>query len=86
MLDVNARVGQVFGYRPEEIVGKHFLRLGILRIQDILRTVALFRKTLRSGKADQFVELELKHRNGDSVFVEVGTQFIIKRRESQRGR
>ncbi len=76
MLDVNARVGQVFGYRPEEIVGKHFLRLGILRIQDILRTAALFRKTLRSGKADQFVELELKHRNGDSVFVEVGTQFI----------
>ena len=78
MLDVNARVEQIFGYKREEIVGKHFLRLGILRIQDIPQTVALFRKTLREGKADQFVEIELKHRSGDSVFVEVGTQFIVR--------
>ena len=78
ILDVNARVEQVFGYRPEEIVGKHFIRLGILPIRDIPRTVSLFRRTLRDGQADQFVELELKHKNGGSVFVEVGTQFIVQ--------
>jgi PAS domain S-box-containing protein len=78
MLDVNARVEQVFGYRPAEIIGKHFTRLGILPLRDIPRTATLFRKTLRDGKAAKFVELELKHKNGNSVFVEVGTQFIVR--------
>jgi PAS domain S-box-containing protein len=78
ILDVNASVEQVLGYRPEEVVGKHFVRLGILRLQDIPQVVMLFRKAIRSKNADQFVELELKHKNGGSVFVEVGTQFIIR--------
>ncbi len=78
MLDVNARVEEVFGYRPADIIGKHFLRLGILRVGDIPRMIKLFRKTIRDGKADRFVEAELKHKNGDSVFVEVGTQFIVR--------
>ena len=78
MLDVNARVESVFGYKPDEIIGKNFARLGILRIRDIPRAVKLFRNTLQSGKADQFVELELRHKNGRLVVVEVGTQFIIR--------
>ena len=76
MLDVNAKVEEVFGYKPKEIIGKHFMRLGILPIHEIPRMVSLFRGTLRDGKAAQFLELELKHKNGSSVFVEVGTQFI----------
>jgi PAS domain S-box-containing protein len=79
MRDVNARVEQVFGYKPEEIIGRHFIRLGILRLQDIPKIVRLFRMTLRRKKADQFVELELKHKNGNSVFVEAGTQFIVEK-------
>jgi PAS domain S-box-containing protein len=78
LLDVNAKVEQVFGYRPDEIIGKHFIRLGVLRVRDIFRTVKLFRRTIRERKADPFVELELKHKNGDSVFVEVGSQFIVR--------
>ncbi len=76
MLAVNSRVEEVFGYTPEELIGKRFTKLGILRLKDIPRTVWLFRRTIFQGKPTEIVELELKHRNGDSVWVEVGTRFV----------
>jgi PAS domain S-box-containing protein len=78
MLDVNVRVEEVFGYTREEVIGKHFIRLGIIRVQDIPRIVRLFRRTVQDGKAAQFVEIELKHKNGSLLCVEVGTQFIVR--------
>jgi PAS domain S-box-containing protein len=84
MLDVNARVEQVFGHKPEEIIGKNFLRLGILRARDIPRIVRLFRATIQAGRAAEFIELELQHKNGKSVFVEVGTRFITDQGKVKR--
>jgi len=76
LLAVNGRVEEVFGYRPEELVGRRFTTLGILRIKDIPRMAWLFRRTILRGQPTEIVELELKHRNGDSVWVEVGTRFV----------
>ncbi len=76
MLDVNERVEEVFGYKREEIVGKHFIRLGILPLKDIPRTVKLFRDTVRKGQAAGLIELELRDKSGNKVVVEVGTRFI----------
>ena len=75
-LDVNKRVEDVFGYKPEELIGRRFTRVGILRLKDIPRVARLFRQTILSDKATELVELELKHKNGSSVFVEVGTRFV----------
>ena len=76
MLAVNSRVEEIFGYKPEELIGKRFTKLGILRLRDIPRMAWLFRRTILQGKPTEIVELELKHRNGDSVWVEVGTRFV----------
>ncbi len=76
MIDVNRRVEEVFGYKPEELIGKRFTKLGILRIKDIPKIARLFRQTLCSGKAEEIVEMELLHKNGGGVFVEVGTRLV----------
>jgi PAS domain S-box-containing protein len=76
MIDVNRRVEEVFGYKPAELIGKRFTKLGILRLKDIPRMARLFRQTIWAGKAEEIVELELTHKNGGSVFVEVGTRFV----------
>ncbi|MGO9114661.1 MAG: PAS domain-containing protein, partial [Thermoguttaceae bacterium] len=76
IIDVNKRVEDVFGYKPEELIGKRFTKLGILRLTDIPRIAWLFRRTLREGQATEIVELELKHKNGGSVYLEVGTRFV----------
>ena len=76
MLAVNGRVEEVFGYTPEELIGKRFTKLGILPLKDIPQIVRLFRQTILQGKATEIVVLELKHKNGKSVWAEVGTRFV----------
>ncbi len=76
MLAVNSRVEEVFGYTPEELIGKRFTKLGILQPKDILRIVRLFRNTTQQGKANEIVELDLRHKSGRNVSVEVGTRFV----------
>jgi PAS domain S-box-containing protein len=77
MLDVNATVEQVIGYRPEEIIGKHFLRLGVLRVTDLPRIIRLFRNTVRTRTVVEFLELEVLHKDGHSVFVEIGSKLVM---------
>jgi len=76
ILDVNERVEDVFGYRREEIIGRHFARLGVLRLQDVPRIVRLFLDSLTAERAEEMVELELRAKNGEKVCVEVGTRFV----------
>jgi PAS domain S-box-containing protein len=76
IIDVNKRVEDVFGYKPEELIGKGFTQLGLVRARDIPKLFLLFCETVVRGMATEIVELELKHKDGRSVFVEVGTRFI----------
>jgi PAS domain S-box-containing protein len=78
ILDVNSRVEDLLGYKRDEVIGKNFARLGVLGLRDLPKVVRLFRDTIRDGEAVTIVELELKHKNGKKVFVEVGTKFIKK--------
>ncbi|MBM4466868.1 MAG: PAS domain S-box protein [Chloroflexi bacterium] len=66
------------GYKRDEVVGRNFARLGVLGLRDLPNMVRLFRDTIRAGEAVRMVELEIKHKNGSKVFVEVGTRFIRK--------
>jgi PAS domain S-box-containing protein len=76
IIDVNKRVEDVFGYKPDELIGKGFTQLGLVRARDIPKLFLLFCDTVIKGTATEIVELELKHKDGRSVFVEVGTRFI----------
>lgn len=76
VLDVNGRIEELLGYTPEEVTGKDFASVGVLRIQDLPRLLRLFKQTVQTGKPVSPVELQLRHKNGSKVTVEVGTQFI----------
>ncbi len=76
ILDVNGRVEDLLGYKPEEIIGKNFVALSLIKFGDAPKLLRLFLGTLRKGKEEKIVVLELKHKNGNNVFVEVGTRFV----------
>jgi len=76
VLDVNRRIEDMLGYTPEEVKGKDFASSGILCIRDIPRLLKLFKDTTLTGKPVSPMELQLRHKNGNKVAVEVGTQFI----------
>jgi PAS domain S-box-containing protein len=78
ILDVNDRVEELLGYKRDEIIGKHFVKLGIVGLKDIPRMLKLLITTIRKNEAQKLIELELQHKNGNKVFVEVGTRFIRK--------
>ena len=76
ILDVNDRVEALLGYKQEEIIGKYFATLNPFSLTQLPKLLKLFTKTVRNGEAVEIVELELKHKDGRKVPIEVGTRFI----------
>ncbi|MCX6819153.1 MAG: PAS domain S-box protein [Candidatus Aenigmarchaeota archaeon] len=78
IIDVNPVVKEIFGWSPEEIIGKNFTELGFFNAEDIREYNALFQNIFATGKATSLIEVKMKAKNGKNVFVEVNTSFIEK--------
>ena len=76
MLDVNDRVEELLGYKRQEIIGKNFTELGLVSLKQLPKLVKLFFGTILQKEPQRIIELELKHKNGTKIPVEVGTRFI----------
>ncbi|MHC4168572.1 MAG: sensor histidine kinase [Planctomycetota bacterium] len=76
VLEVNDRIEEMLGYRSEEVIGKNFASVGILGIADTPRLLRLLKDTILRGEPVSPLELQLRHKNGEKVTVEVGTKFI----------
>ncbi len=79
ILNVNNKVKDILGFEREEVLGKNFARLGIIRLKELPKIVKLFRNAIRKDE-DVFplLELEIKHKNGTWVSIEVGTTVYKK--------
>ncbi len=78
IIDINKRVEDIFGYRRDEVVGKSFVELGVLRSKNIPRIVKLFRELIGGKGVISILELEVKNKNGKMVPIEASTR-VIKR-------
>lgn len=78
IIDINKRVEDIFGYTRDEVVGKNFVKLGVLRPKNIPRIVKLFQDAIEGKKVTSILELEFKNKNGKMVPIEASTR-VIKR-------
>jgi len=78
IIDINKRVEDIFGYKRDEVVGKNFVKLGVLRPKNIPRIVKLFRNSIEGKEVISILELEVKNKNGKMVSIEASTR-VIKR-------
>jgi len=83
IVDVNKRVEEILGYRPEEITGKNFTKMGVFGLKDAPRILKRFRDAVESGgvgradREDRYVtQLEVRHKNGREVPVEASTTSV----------
>ena len=64
----------VFGYKPEELVGKSIVEL--VHEDDILRVGTTFHEGLAEGKESANIEHRVRHKNGHYIWVEAVGRLI----------
>ncbi len=81
IIDVNKKTEEIFGYKPEELIGKNFAELDFLGVENISKIVDLFGDAITKGETIPITLLELKRKDGSSFFAEVSTKMIKKNGE-----
>ena len=81
IIDINKKE-TLFGYDPEEIIGKNFTELDFVGL-DMREMGSLFKDVVMKGDTSPvtMMELEFNHKNGRRVFAEVSTRVIKKKGE-----
>jgi PAS domain S-box-containing protein len=77
VINVNKRAEDHFGYKPEELIGKNFAKLGVLSLKDFPKMVKLFGEAVK-GKPLPLIEVESKRKDGSTVLLEVTTTLVKK--------
>jgi len=78
IVDINQRSEDCFGYKPEEVIGKNFAKLGVLSLKDLPKMVKIFVEVVRGKRTPTILEIEAKRKNGSPVLIEVATALIKK--------
>ena len=76
ILDVNDKVEEMFGYKKDEVIGKNFIKLGIVRMRDLPKALKVLKKTFKEGKEQNLFELELKKKNGELIYGEISSKLV----------
>jgi len=66
----NTAMTRMLGYSRDELVGKHFARLGVLRLEDVPKYLKLF-KNILGGKASESIEVTLHRKDRTLIYADV---------------
>jgi PAS domain S-box-containing protein len=83
ILKVNAKIKQVLGYDPDELIGKNFMTFGILSAKNAVTIVKLFKEAVNADgfphKQDlDITDVWLNHKDGHTILLEASTTAIRK--------
>ncbi|MHC4630419.1 MAG: PAS domain S-box protein [Planctomycetota bacterium] len=83
IIEVNKKVTDILGYEPDELVGKNFMKCGILQIKNAPTIIRLFKEFIKrrelpdiEGDDCNVTQLALRHKKGHTVFIEASTTAI----------
>jgi|GEM_PF-2457822 len=75
LLEANRKIKDIFGYAPEELIGKGFTYLDLVSpesVEEIKRTLA---ETVNGG-APQSIQIEIYHRDGSTIVAETSPSLM----------
>lgn len=76
VIDVNGGAKDIFGYEPKDVIGKSFFELNVFDVKNLPQIAKIFKQVIAGGKGMDFMELEVKHKDGHKFFVEVSTKLV----------
>jgi PAS domain S-box-containing protein len=71
----NTATMRMLGYSKDEMVGKHFSKLGTVRLRDVPQYLKLFQSVLR-GKVTEPLELNFHRKDGTPISVDVRISLL----------
>jgi PAS domain S-box-containing protein len=74
--DINKNVKDLFGYSPQEILGKQFTQLPLFQGKQLLQVVKRFNNMIAGTSKANLIELEVCTKQGKTVIVEANTAYI----------
>lgn len=80
IVDVNDKIEDIYGYKPEEVIGRSYADVGFLDPKDF-QTAAQVISDIIEGKPGRLLEFETFRKDGTKVYIEVNSKLIIKEGE-----
>jgi PAS domain S-box-containing protein len=77
ILDINRKAEEIAGKKREEILGKHFSRLGLVSLRNVPMIIGRLASRV-SGKPMPSFELTINRKGGEKRFIEVNATTIRK--------
>ena len=74
IVDVNEKAVKTFGGSKEELLGKNFIKVGVLSLRDIPKLLSVFARILR-GK-EGYASLRIKNKKGQELYLECSSSII----------
>jgi PAS domain S-box-containing protein len=75
VLDVNHKIESIFGYKPEEVIGKNYTEFSVLSPEDLELSAQII-SDIVEGKPGRVLEFEAFRKDGSRVFIEVNSKVI----------
>ncbi|MBN2181525.1 MAG: PAS domain S-box protein [Sedimentisphaerales bacterium] len=82
IVDVNEKTLQIFGGTREELLNKHFTKLGILSVKDVPKYLRLFKSILAGEQVN--ITVPIKNKVGREIFLECSASVIKPNGDSTR--
>ncbi len=76
-LDINDRVEDILGYKPEEVIGRNFTEFELFEQEVMEKNVRLFEKIIL-GKPAPMLEFDAFRKDKSRIFIEVNARLVKK--------
>ena len=76
--EINSKVEEFYGFKREDVLGKHFTKLGILTVKDLPKMLQLFTDAVKGKVANYRDELETRDKAGNRIYVDVNSTTVKK--------
>lgn len=76
IVDTNSKVEELYGYTPEEIIGKKFTDLGNIVPQYLPKMTGYFEGMVDGNKPDGLTEVEIIHKYGRVIIAEANVSAV----------
>ncbi len=76
IVDINNSVKDILGYEPDDLIGKHFAKAGVVSEEEIPRLLERFGLAIKKGIGKELMELRFKTKDGKKLCMEVSMKLV----------